>query len=72
MKRARLPAAAVRRVRPRTPLEVLDSVRADLGEHFEDYLVLVRRRDDIEFAWALSDKTWARGAALRLEDKLRE
>lgn len=35
---------------------------ARLGEHFQDYLLLVRR-DGSELTWRTSDPTWAVGAA---------
>ena len=47
------------------PVEVrLNSLCANLGEHFEDFLVVVRpRRRTI--SWRSSDATWAIGAADR-------
>lgn len=43
--------------------ERLAQLRALAGEHFDDYLVVVRK--DGLLHWAASDRTWAAGAAKR-------
>lgn len=37
---------------------------AKTGEHFEEYLVIVKAKDEM-IDWRSSDKTWAMGAAER-------
>lgn len=45
-----------------------------LSAHCEDYLIVVRPKNDptVEWAYNFSDETWARGSAGRVHDDLRD
>ena len=47
--------------RPGKRKDALDDVSAVLGEHYQDYLVMVR--DCGRVYWVSSDRTWGKGAA---------
>lgn len=48
-----------------------DKLRANIGEHFADYVLVVRSTRGGRL-WAASDRTWAMGAVRRMETALCE
>ncbi len=65
-----LPVKTYDRCRPSDLTDVMQRVRAELGEHFDDYLIVVRRRSPQQFSWAMSDPEWASGAMDRVLRKV--
>lgn len=57
---------------PRQKFEILMQVRAQLGEHFDDYVILARTRNPDAFTWVISDPEWAAGACARTLRRLEE
>lgn len=58
------------RVRSLDKEGALNRVRAELGEQFDDYLVIVRSRNPDKLSWAYTDATWADGALNRMSREL--
>lgn len=57
---------------PQDAVELMQALRACLGERFDDYLVLARKRSHTgtsgtqeDFYYSMSDPTWAMGACRR-------
>ena len=61
-----------KRQRPSSRDEVLTRVRAELGEHFEDFLVVARSRNPDQIRFAMSDQNWAAGAMDNMLRKISE
>lgn len=48
-------------------IEIIKGVCARLGEHYDEYLIVVKSKDG-KIAFRPSDCTWAMGAAMRFLD----
>lgn len=58
-------------IRPRLDRDgIITRVRAELGEHFEDYVVIARSKNPDEFRYAFSNADWAEGAMNNLKGHL--
>ncbi len=60
------PAKFYSRTRCSTKAEVIQRVRAELGEHFENYVVLAKTRNPDVFYHAYDCPEWAAGAMSRM------
>lgn len=58
----------VEKLKVADPETVLMKLKLLSEEHFDDFVILVRRKNspDMKLAWSMSDTTWARGAMQRV------